>query len=95
MAGQEVSKSKGRVWKNEDEILRSGVSKCLQERDYVRGVRVPERGEDLGFPVRIVGLDVVRLDDDFEGAGFGAVDCGCHSAGNVVAVLVTANGDPG
>lgn len=54
-----------------------------------------EGGEDLGFELGVVRLDVVRLDDDFEGPCAGAVDGSCYAAGDVVAVLVGADSDAG
>ena len=82
------------VGEDEDEAL-GGVVEGLEEGDDVGGGRGAEEGEDLGFAVRVVRLDVVRFDDDFEGAGLGAVDFGCHAAGDVVAVVVGADGDSG
>ena len=88
--GEEVGEGEGLVGEDEDEVLGGGVEGFEEGDDVWGGV---EGLEDLGFAARVVRLDVVGFDDDFEGAGAGAVDLGCHAAGDVVAVLVVADGD--
>lgn len=94
MGGEQVGEGERRVGEDEDEVLGLGVAEGLEEGDDVGGVGGAEGGEDLGFTLRAVRLDVVRFDDHLESASLGAVDFGCHAAGDVMAVLVVAYGDP-
>lgn len=81
------------VGEDEDEALVI-VAEGLEDGDDAGYAVIPERGEDLGLTMGVVRFDVVRFDDDLESAGFGTVDLGRYAAGNVMAVLVGADGYP-
>jgi hypothetical protein len=68
VGGEEVGEGEGHVGEGEDEALVL-VVEGFEEGDDVRGGGGAEGGEDLCFAVGVVRLDVVRFDDDFEGAG--------------------------
>jgi hypothetical protein len=93
VGGEEVGEGEGCVGEDEDEVLGLGVAEGFEEGDDVEGVGGAEGGEDLGFALRTVRLDVVRFDDHLESASLGTVDFGCDAAGDVMAVLVIAYGD--